>query len=45
MKQIVYLPKVLLKISKKDIFIKKKKVKDQIQNFASQKKHPSKDLP
>ena len=39
-KQIVYLPKVLLKISMKDIIIKEKKVKDQIRKIASQKKHP-----
>ena len=41
----MYLPKVLLKISIKDIIIKKKKVKDQIQKIASQMKRPRKDLP
>ena len=35
-----YLPKVLLKISEKDIIIKEKKVIDQIQKNVSQKKHP-----
>ena len=41
-KYIVYLPKVLLKISEKDIIIKEKKIKDQIRKIASQKKHPKK---
>ena len=44
-KQIVYLPKVLLKISKKNVIIKEKKVKDQIRKIASKKKHPKKSLP
>ena len=42
LKKIFYLPKVLLEISKKDIIIKERKVKDQIRKIVSQKKHPRK---
>ena len=44
LKYIIYLRKVLLKISKKDIIIKEKKVKDQIRKIATQKNHPRKNL-
>ena len=44
-KYIVYLPKVLLKFSKKDIIIKERKVKSQIRKMPSQKKHPRENLP
>ena len=44
-KKIVYLRKVLLKFSKKDIIIRERKVKDQIRKIASQKKHPKENLP
>ena len=43
-KQFVYLPKVLLKFSKKDIIIKEKKFKDEVWKIVSQKKHPRKNL-
>ena len=43
-KWIVCLPKILVKISKKEIIIKEKKVKDQIRKIASQEKHPRKNL-
>ena len=40
----MYLRKVLLKLSKKDIILKEKKVKNQIRKLVSQKKHPRKSL-
>ena len=45
LKYIVYLPKVLLKFSKKDIIIIEKKVEYQIWKSFSQKKQPRKNLP
>ena len=45
MKEIVYLPKVLLKFSKRDTIIEERKVKGQIRQIASQKKHPKENLP
>ena len=44
-KQIVYLPKVLRKLSKKDSIIKEREVTGQIWKIASQKKHPRNNLP